>query len=190
MIRLTEEEMRKMNKTSVRLRDGSGYVGYIEAIHMLHCVVCLGPDHCIARLRLHRSQKRIYQAQYPEHYPKLQQDKDAFSMHHWSTFSCPWNLAASLHRCSGILILTDLTCSTDHCLEVLRQGIMCNADVSINTYFWENPRTIKGSRAKTRKCTDWSRLQAWADERTLSASDRDAFLETLVPMGQREVSVR
>ncbi|GAB1318517.1 hypothetical protein MFIFM68171_08727 [Madurella fahalii] len=95
MIRLSEEEMRKMNKTSVALRDGSGYVGYIEAIHMLHCV------------------KRIYQAQYPEHYSKLQQDKDAFSMHHWN-----------------------------HCLE------------------------------------------AWADERTLSANDMDAFLETLVLMSQ------
>lgn len=71
-----------------------------------------------------------------------------------------------------------------HCLEVLRQGIMCNADVAINTYFWETPQKIKGSRAKTRKCTDWGRLQSWADERTLSASDKDAFLETLVPMGQ------
>lgn len=28
-----------MNKTSVALRDGSGYAGYLETLHMLHCVV-------------------------------------------------------------------------------------------------------------------------------------------------------
>jgi len=39
MIRISEEEMRRMNKTSVTLKDGSGYVGYLEALHQLHCVV-------------------------------------------------------------------------------------------------------------------------------------------------------
>jgi len=39
MVRVSEEEMRKMNKTSVALRDGGGYVGYLESHHMLHCVV-------------------------------------------------------------------------------------------------------------------------------------------------------
>ena len=29
-----------MNKTSIALKDGSGYLGYLEAHHMLHCVVC------------------------------------------------------------------------------------------------------------------------------------------------------
>lgn len=43
MIRLSADEMRKMNKTSVTLKDGSGYVGYLEAIHMLHCVVSRFP---------------------------------------------------------------------------------------------------------------------------------------------------
>jgi hypothetical protein len=130
----------------------------------------------------HASQKRIYQAQYPEHYPKLQQDGEAFSIHHWGQFC----LVESSNT-PPLVPVDEYNANlriTDHCLEVLRQGIMCNADVAINTYFWEDPHKIKGSRAKTRKCTDWSRLQAWADERTLSASDRDAFLETLVPMGQ------
>lgn len=31
--------MRTMNKTSVALRDGTGYLGYPEALHQLHCVV-------------------------------------------------------------------------------------------------------------------------------------------------------
>lgn len=39
MIRLNEGEMRAMNKTSVALKDGSGYAGYLESFHMLHWVV-------------------------------------------------------------------------------------------------------------------------------------------------------
>lgn len=39
-IRLSEEEMKIMNKTSVALKDGTGYLGYLETFHMLHCVVC------------------------------------------------------------------------------------------------------------------------------------------------------
>lgn len=39
MVKVSEDEMKRMNKTSVTLRDGSGYVGYLESLHMLHCVV-------------------------------------------------------------------------------------------------------------------------------------------------------
>lgn len=41
MLRLSEDEMNKMGKTSLALKDGSGYIGYLESFHMLHCVVCL-----------------------------------------------------------------------------------------------------------------------------------------------------
>lgn len=39
MIKISEEELKSINKTSIPLRDGSGYIGYLEGIHMLHCVV-------------------------------------------------------------------------------------------------------------------------------------------------------
>ncbi|KAI1177470.1 hypothetical protein F4777DRAFT_206751 [Nemania sp. FL0916] len=133
MIKVSEDELRKMNKTSIALKDGSGYLGYLESIHMLHCV------------------KRIYQAQHPEHYPKLQ-GTEAFTAGHW-----------------------------DHCLEVLRRGIMCNADVTVNTYFWENPREIKGKSSWPRKCTDWDQIQAWADDRTVRFADQESLLSNLVP---------
>lgn len=42
-IRISESEMRRMNKTSVALRDGSGYLGYLEVHHMLHCLVRVRP---------------------------------------------------------------------------------------------------------------------------------------------------
>ncbi|KAK4190588.1 hypothetical protein QBC35DRAFT_471745 [Podospora australis] len=128
---LSEDEMRRMNKTSIMLQDGSGYIGYLEAIHMLHCV------------------KRIYQLQHPEHYPELQ-DGDAFTTHH-----------------------------LDHCLEILRQGIMCNADVTVNTYYWEKPGKIKGNRSGARKCTDWDRLQEWSDQRTVVISEEAKLVDVI-----------
>jgi uncharacterized protein (UPF0216 family) len=39
IIRLSEEEMLKMNKTSLALKDGSGYIVELAAYHELHCVV-------------------------------------------------------------------------------------------------------------------------------------------------------
>ncbi|KAK0609935.1 hypothetical protein B0T17DRAFT_629454 [Bombardia bombarda] len=133
MVKISNEEMERMNKTSITMKDGSGYLGYLEAHHMLHCV------------------KRLYQYQNQDHYPELKADGSSFSSHH-----------------------------RNHCLEVLRQGIMCNADVSVNTFFWENPRKIKGDRSGPRKCTNWDRLQAWADERTVQYDDINQFLATLV----------
>ncbi|KAI1771727.1 hypothetical protein F4818DRAFT_445058 [Hypoxylon cercidicola] len=119
LVRISEDEMKRMNKTSVTLQDGSGYVGYLESLHMLHCV------------------KRFYESRYPEHYPDVQED-DGFSEGH-----------------------------LDHCVEVLRQGIMCNADVTINTFSWDNPSKLEGNRSGPRKCVDWNSIQAWADERRL-----------------------
>ncbi|KAI0436442.1 hypothetical protein F4803DRAFT_542274 [Xylaria telfairii] len=57
---------------------------------------------------------------------------------------------------------------------------MCNADLTINTLFWETPEKVQGARPGPRKCIDWDRLEAWADDRILIASDRETFLETLV----------
>lgn len=61
---------------------------------------------------------------------------------------------------------------------------MCNADTTINTYLWQrDPHgklMIKGNRTGPRKCTDWDKLQEWAEDRTIYGSDRDRFLESLV----------
>ncbi|KAI9163204.1 hypothetical protein HJFPF1_04803 [Paramyrothecium foliicola] len=38
MLRFSADEMDQMGKTSLALKDGSGYIGYLESFHMLHCV--------------------------------------------------------------------------------------------------------------------------------------------------------
>ena len=57
---------------------------------------------------------------------------------------------------------------------------MCNADITMNTFFWKTEHSIKGDRSGVRKCVDWDRIQAWADERALDAGDEERFLSTLI----------
>lgn len=42
MIDMPAEEMRKMNKSSIAIRDTGGYVAYYGVFHQLHCLVRLG----------------------------------------------------------------------------------------------------------------------------------------------------
>lgn len=39
-IRISKEELQRMNRTSIELYDGSGYHGQLNAYHHLHCLVC------------------------------------------------------------------------------------------------------------------------------------------------------
>lgn len=38
-IRLTEDELKRLNRTALKLSDGSGYFGQLGAYHHLHCLV-------------------------------------------------------------------------------------------------------------------------------------------------------
>lgn len=60
----------------------------------------------------------------------------------------------------------------DHCLEVLRRGIMCNADLTINTFEW-NDGKIKGISSHPRTCKDWSAFEEWTDARALHYREKD-----------------
>ncbi|KAK2606714.1 hypothetical protein N8I77_005445 [Diaporthe amygdali] len=71
MIRVSEDELKTMNKTSIALRDGSGYIAYLETLHMLHCV------------------KRIYQFIHKEHYPDIV-ESEAYTNGHWGTVVTLW----------------------------------------------------------------------------------------------------
>lgn len=72
---------------------------------------------------------------------------------------------------------------SDHCLEVLRQGIICNADLTVNTYYWNSDGEIQGNRTGFRRCTDWQRIQEWAEKRAVEFDGPENFLNTLVRGG-------
>lgn len=170
-----------MNKTSIVLRDGSGYVGYLESIHMLHCVVwMLSP-----RVPMHYPSTAHTYTIYRNGFTNLSIQSITLSfkaltrlppltgVRHFTLHS---SHICSRSKTNNILILP----MPDHCLEVLRQGIMCNADIAINTYTWGTPYEIKGNRDWPRKCTNWDRVAAWADERRVTFEGAEKFLASLV----------
>ncbi|KAF4636214.1 hypothetical protein G7Y89_g1859 [Cudoniella acicularis] len=56
-----------------------------------------------------------------------------------------------------------------HCMEVLRQGLMCKPDLTVNTMQWE-PRASLGYVGVTawdRKCIDWDSFHAWTNTKTI-----------------------
>ncbi|KAF2190063.1 hypothetical protein K469DRAFT_759479 [Zopfia rhizophila CBS 207.26] len=54
-----------------------------------------------------------------------------------------------------------------HCIEGLRQTVMCNADTSIYTFTWENAtdRRPNPQSNQYRKCINWDTVWNWVDER-------------------------
>ncbi|KAJ4305535.1 hypothetical protein N0V90_001066 [Kalmusia sp. IMI 367209] len=64
----------------------------------------------------------------------------------------------------------------DHCIETLRQSVMCRADQGVYTFFWspkypnaEKPLTRSDS---PRKCVDWTQFEAWTKKRMISLHPR------------------
>lgn len=76
-----------------------------------------------------------------------------------------------------------------HCLNVPIQGILFNADTTIETYFYKEGGTITGkemmdieaNRTGHRQCTEFSKLKSWTDKRTLdfNVHNTDEFLRML-----------
>ncbi|KAJ4297957.1 hypothetical protein N0V90_005856 [Kalmusia sp. IMI 367209] len=57
---------------------------------------------------------------------------------------------------------------TDHCIDVLRQAILCRADVSLFTLQWsENSTAPRADFSHEHQCVDWEALDAWAGERAV-----------------------
>ena len=57
----------------------------------------------------------------------------------------------------------------EHCVDYIRQSLMCNFDTGLVTYDWvlkhHNPTPNSNAR---HKCVDWDKLQAWLKDRTVS----------------------
>ena len=55
-----------------------------------------------------------------------------------------------------------------HCLDSLRQGIMCQGDTSLLTMRWGKMQAIPVANfSSPHQCVDWDRLDAWAEERSV-----------------------
>ena len=75
-IRISKEELQKMNRTAIELYDGSGYFGQMNAYHHLHCLVCSSRSLPSIRQELIKGQKFLRQVLHSEYYDVNTPDRD------------------------------------------------------------------------------------------------------------------
>lgn len=57
----------------------------------------------------------------------------------------------------------------DHCVEVLRQRLMCNPDLNVYPYHWVEQYDRPVGHLFTRhRCVDWDHFHNWAEETMVS----------------------
>ncbi|KAH8821356.1 hypothetical protein F5884DRAFT_827610 [Xylogone sp. PMI_703] len=57
---------------------------------------------------------------------------------------------------------------TDHCIDVLRQAILCHADISLFTLEWSEAEPMpRADFSHEHICKDWRRIFEWAGERSI-----------------------
>ena len=53
----------------------------------------------------------------------------------------------------------------DHCVEVLRQRLMCNPDLNIYSYHWvSRHQKVWGNLFTSHRCVNWDHFHGWAQD--------------------------
>jgi len=56
----------------------------------------------------------------------------------------------------------------DHCMDTLRQWLMCQPDLSLRSVFWnQDGVSAAANNSITHQCVDWSALENWIDDHTI-----------------------
>lgn len=60
--------------------------------------------------------------------------------------------------------------NAEHCLEGIRQSVMCQPDLSLYTFEWTPHSRVKPAvhLAQAHSCVDWTRLHEWMRGRAAS----------------------
>ncbi|KAB5550021.1 hypothetical protein GE09DRAFT_1223832 [Coniochaeta sp. 2T2.1] len=67
----------------------------------------------------------------------------------------------------------------DHCIEMLRQALMCQGDVGIITYNWVKPWGIYPDFSTNHKCRKFDKIVEWADRHILPVEDPEPDEKTV-----------
>ncbi|RDA84055.1 hypothetical protein CP532_0777 [Ophiocordyceps camponoti-leonardi (nom. inval.)] len=125
-LRFTAEEMTRLNRSALELRNGGGFYGQLSAYHHLHCLKML---------------RRVV-----------------------------W------HDRYNVSVV-EMRDHADHCIEDIRQSLMCHADLSVVTFDWLPGRRKPWPDFKIEQtCVDWERLDRWAAERSFSIFDQKTLV--------------
>lgn len=83
----------------------------------------------------------------------------------------------------------------EHCLDLLRQVLMCHGDVALHTYQWrDDVRVPWPTFATTHQCRRWDRIVDWSRRRSVESLEgrilQHPTLGVSYPMGQKAVFTR
>lgn len=69
----------------------------------------------------------------------------------------------------------------DHCLEVLRQTLMCNPDTSLTTFFWSHSdkKPILNEGRFERQCVDWEAFMSSVLPRVIRKEELEGLINPL-----------
>lgn len=60
----------------------------------------------------------------------------------------------------------------EHCIDYIRQGIMCNYDMTMIAYNWVKTHNNPTPNGNTdHKCVNWQQMQAWLKDRAVEMPD-------------------
>jgi hypothetical protein len=79
----------------------------------------------------------------------------------------------------------------DHCLDNLRQLVMCKADVSLQTYDWldNTPRPFANFKIE-HECYNWDVVNEWAKKRSFDLYDNVTLIHPTLGMLSPDCSMR
>lgn len=137
----------------VKLPNG-GYYASLMVYHQLHCLVSLKSYEWSTRT--HNSQKRLHHYFYEEHYfPNITEKEREHDRKHNGRLSQGRDIES---------ILTPIV----HCLDLIRQGLQCQGDITLLTMRWGKHQAIPlGNFSAPHECVNWNRLQNWSKERSM-----------------------
>ncbi|KAF8533201.1 hypothetical protein BDD12DRAFT_866480 [Trichophaea hybrida] len=73
-----------------------------------------------------------------------------------------------------------------HCIDSLRQSLMCSSDISPLTWVWdEKAKEAKEIMEVQHTCRDFGKIQEWARENMVGVFDRTVFVEDKLKMETR-----
>ena len=78
-----------------------------------------------------------------------------------------------------------LTLSLEHCIEILRQSVMCRADTTLITFGWGH--TVKLPQPDftlEHTCADWNALDDWARERSIDVFEEGMLVHPTLGEGR------
>ena len=140
---------------AVALPDG-GYFATLMAWHGLHCV------------------KRLHHYMYEDYYfPNLTDAERLLNEVHNSEISSFNYYPCYQYRLQRLLIVV----YTDHCLDMIRQTIMCQGDTQLLTMKWiPEARIPTGNFSSPHKCVNWEKLNSWAASRRIAQLLKPGYL--------------